>query len=51
VLRERLGIPTGLEIVGAVAMGFAADSGDERAGKSADRRRRAPEEIIHVGRW
>jgi nitroreductase len=48
-LRDELGIPAGLEVLGAIAFGFADDAA--RPGASAARRRRAPSEIIHRGRW
>jgi nitroreductase len=49
-LRRALGIPDGLELLGAIALGYASDV-DSRAGTSASRRRRSPSEIIHRGRW
>jgi nitroreductase len=57
-LREALGIPEHLELLGAIALGFAAadsdDDVDERnrgPGRSATRPRRRADEIIHRGRW
>jgi len=52
-LRQALSIPPGLELLGALAIGHpAAKSADETdPGRSADRRRRQPGEIIHRGRW
>lgn len=57
-LRQRLGIPPGLELLGAIALGYVADpSGDvERdrslgPGGSAARPRRTSRQIIHRGRW
>lgn len=52
-LRQVLGIPPGLELLGALAIGRpASGSGDDtNPGRSADRRRRQPGEIIHRGRW
>ncbi len=52
-LRQRLGIPPGLELLGAMAIGHPAPRGgdDTDPGRSADRRRRTPAEIIHRGRW
>jgi nitroreductase len=58
-LRRALGIPGELQLLGAIALGHCAsnevqengaedDAGD---GRSANRRRRAPAEIIHRGRW
>ena len=48
-LRETLGVPDRLELLGAIALGFAAD--DDVAGRSSGRSRRRPDEIIHRGRW
>jgi hypothetical protein len=50
LLRERLGIPPHLELLGAIALGYAAPDG-ARDGRSASRRRRQPEEIVHRVRW
>ena len=52
-LRSALGIPEGLELLGAVALGWpVTGSGAEvRPGQSAGRRRRPPGEIIHRGGW
>ena len=53
-LREALGIPAHLELLGAIALGFAADgedADDGGAGRSATRPRRRVDEIIHRGRW
>lgn len=54
-LRERLGIPEHLELLGAVALGFAGDHHDDGdaggPGRSSTRPRRRPDEIIHRGRW
>ena len=52
-LRQVLGVPPWLELLGALAIGHpAARSGDDtNPGRSADRRRRQPGEIIHRGRW
>jgi nitroreductase len=49
-LREALDIPDGLELVGAIALGYPLD-GAVHSGASASRRRRPPAEIIHRGRW
>ena len=48
-LREALGVPDHLELLGAVALGFAAD--EDGSGRSSKRPRRRPDEIIHRGRW
>lgn len=51
-LRESLGVPDGLVLLGAIAIGYAAD-GAGRAGKgiSASRPGRTPDQIIHRGGW
>jgi nitroreductase len=58
-LRRALGIPSVMEILGAVALGFPAqsassggdDTGPGGPGRSAARKRRTPDEIIHRGAW
>jgi nitroreductase len=55
-LRSRLGIPAGLELLGAIAIGHSApatDVGDAASGpgRSAARARRPARQIIHPGRW
>lgn len=53
-LREALGIPDALQLLGAIALGFAADGdmdGTGGAGRSASRPRRRVDEVIHRGRW
>jgi nitroreductase len=50
-LRQRLGIPPGLQLLGAIALGYPAADGGDDTGRSATRRRRRPTEIIHRGRW
>jgi len=54
-LRHELGIPPGMELLGAIALGYAADTdgtgGTPAHGASAVRRRRRAGEIIHAGRW
>jgi len=52
-LRQALGIPPALELLGALAIGHPAAKSDDDTdpGRSADRRRRQPGEIIHRGRW
>jgi nitroreductase len=53
-LRQRLGIPSGMELLGAIALGYPApatgDTADGR-GASASRERRGARQIIHRGRW
>src|SRR6056297_1946144 len=53
-LRQRLGIPPGLELLGAMALGYPADDAGDAAsgpGRSAGRRRRRAPQIIHRGPW
>lgn len=53
-LRAGLGVPADLQLLGAVALGYARDDGDGGAagqGRSAGRPRRNPGEIIHRGGW
>jgi nitroreductase len=54
-LRQTLGIPGGLELLGALAIGYRSDdtpsSGVAGPGNSAPRKRRTPDEIIHRGHW
>jgi nitroreductase len=56
-LRHVLGIPAGLELLGAVALGRpaappdGADASASNAGRSAPRARRRPGQIIHRGGW
>ena len=57
-LRRALGIPPYMQVLGAIALGYRARpeaGGDDTLpgspGRSASRRRRRPEEIIHRGGW
>ncbi|MET0144726.1 MAG: nitroreductase family protein [Ilumatobacteraceae bacterium] len=58
-LRRALGIPSVMQLLGAVAIGWPASSpvaggditGPGGPGQSAGRRRRRPDEIIHRGGW
>lgn len=53
-LRQRLGIPAGLELLGAIALGYpvvASDAPASAPGRSAGRGRREAGQIIHRGRW
>jgi nitroreductase len=58
-LRRALGIPPVMQILGAVALGYPAppdaagndDTGPGGPGRSAGRKRRTPDEIIHRGSW
>lgn len=48
-LRNRLGVPEHMQLLGAIAVGHAVRSGDK--GRSAARPRRSTEEAIHQSRW
>ena len=48
-LRERLGIPPSMELLGAIALGHPSRS--DTRGRSASRSRRQAGEIIRWGRW
>jgi nitroreductase len=55
-LRQRLGIPPGLDLLGAIALGHrfhdpATDPAPDAPGRSAGRSRRRPSDIIHLGGW
>ncbi len=54
-LRQALGVPSGLELLGAIALGFPDDptdpTGGTTRGRSATRPRRSPDQIVHRGRW
>jgi nitroreductase len=53
-LRQRLGIPSGLELLGAVALGHPAPPARDDSsgpGRSAGRERRRAAQIIHRGHW
>jgi nitroreductase len=51
-LRHALGVPAGLQLLGAVALGHPASSDrGASAGRSAGRPQRTPDQIIHRGRW
>lgn len=50
-LRASLGVPAHLDLLGAIALGFRAQDEHQSAGRSAERRRRTPDEIIHRGAW
>jgi nitroreductase len=52
-LRTALAIPAELQLLGAVALGWPLSRSDAgtRPGRSAGRRRRPPDEIIHWTRW
>jgi nitroreductase len=57
-LRNRLGIPAGLDLLGAIALGHRAETPENPThdpasgpGRSAGRSRRQARQIIHRGRW
>ena len=54
-LRQTLGIPPWMQLLGAIAAGYPADPTDARGtttkGRSATRPRRSSSEIIHQGHW
>jgi nitroreductase len=54
-LRHSLGVPSGLELLGAIALGhpFRSDdaAGGSTLGRSATRPRRTPSQILHRGHW
>ena len=51
-LRESLGVPADLELLGAIAIGYPSDPADHNGkGLSAGRPGRTPDQIIHRGRW
>lgn len=53
-LRHRLGIPAGLELLGAIALGYPAVASDDATsgpGTSAGRGRRPARQIVHRGGW
>jgi nitroreductase len=53
-LRREVGIPDGLELLGAIALGHPLDESDHASsgrGRSAGRSRRPAHEIIHRGHW
>ncbi len=49
-LRVELGVPAQLELLGAIALGYAADAG-HTPGRSSGRADRSPDQIIHRGGW
>jgi len=49
-VREALGVPASMEIVATIALGHR-DPTVEHRGRSARRRRRSVDEIVHRGRW
>jgi nitroreductase len=48
-LRAALALPETMELLGAIALGWPAPQ--DHPGRSAGRRRRPPEEIVHRGGW
>lgn len=50
-LLDRLGVPDGWEVVGAIALGHPAPGWRQRRGASAARGRPPLDEVIHRGHW
>lgn len=50
-VRAELGIPAGLEIIGAIALGHPREDAVIEPGRSSKRPRRSADQIIHRGRW
>lgn len=51
-LRQALGVPSGLDLLGAIALGYAGDpTGGTPKGRSATRERRSASQIIRRGSW
>ena len=53
-LRAALGVPDGLQLLGAIALGTRSDQPEPESsgsGRSAARPRRTADEIIHRGQW
>ena len=48
-LRKRLGIPDGIQMLGAVALGHPAEK--QEKGRSASRSRKKQSEVVHHSRW
>jgi len=48
-LRKRLGIPDGIQMLGAVALGQPAEK--QEKGRSASRSRKKQSDIVHYSRW
>jgi nitroreductase len=49
-LRVELGIPDELELLGAIALGYRLDD-EDGPGRSSNRERRSPDQIIHRNGW
>jgi nitroreductase len=52
-LRNRLGVPSEMQLIGAIAIGWplVGEKADDSRGLSAQRNRRTPNEIIHHNTW
>lgn len=50
-LRELLNVPTDLQLIGAVAMGWPRTQEKNISGLSGSRTRRTPAQITHFGKW
>ena len=49
-VRSHFGVPDTQQLIGAIALGWPRQE-QERAGRSASRKRRSAEEVAHFGRW
>ena len=50
-LRAALGVPDGLQLLGAITIGYRAAEGDRRPRLANRPVRRKPDEIVHLGHW
>ena len=50
-LRAELGVPDGLQLLGAIAIGYRAAAGDRPVRLANRPVRRKPDEIVHFGQW
>ncbi len=50
-IREKFGVPDGLQLLGAVALGWPNTAGATRRGVSASRPRRRAGDIMHLDHW
>jgi nitroreductase len=53
-IRAEFGVPDHLQLLGAIALGHPSvpeNDSELRTGRSARRPRRAPDDVVHFGRW